>query len=121
QAARHRTVALADLRQPTITHHASRAGACRFRQVVRLPLKAAPPINRAFDAMCQYPFNWRARRGSMARSESLNKKKPSGIPQHNQKFVEGYLDEGSRCWTFCWTLSDVVSWGHYIERSAVLG
>jgi hypothetical protein len=30
-------IALADLRQPTITHHASRAGAFRFRRVVRLP------------------------------------------------------------------------------------
>jgi len=60
----HRAVALADLRQPTITHHASRAGACRFRRVVRLPLKAALPINRAIDAICEYSFNGRARRAS---------------------------------------------------------
>src|SRR5215475_13920369 len=64
EAAHHRAVALAVLRQPTITHHASREGASRFRRVVRLPLKAAPLINSAIDAICHYSFNWRARKDS---------------------------------------------------------
>jgi len=50
---RHRAAALADLRQPTITYHASRAGAFRFRRVVRLPSIATCRPSYSYPALFQ--------------------------------------------------------------------
>ena len=48
EAARHRAVALAVLRQPTITHHASREGASGMfrRRLYSLPLRPETPSRR---------------------------------------------------------------------------